>query len=162
MAKSTRSSLALIISLISTVQCFGWQAEWGMCPQDPKGIDNFNYQRFLGNWYELYRDKDLWYMPEKNDCQSGRWYYKPEKDYPFWVKYMHLNREDDKVVNTLLGGSEEGTDGVVNRIDLALRDGTGKWYWWILPFVNFIIVDTDYDNYAILYGCNDWGIFHTR
>merc|ERR1712224_269627 len=102
------------------------------------------------------------YMPEKNDCQSGRWYYKHDKDYDFWVKYMHMDREDNKVVNTLLGGSEEGTDGVLHRIDLDHRTGTGKWYWWIVPFVNYVIVDTDYDNYAVIYGCNDWGVFHTR
>ena len=76
---------------------------------------------------------------------------------------MNMDRNTDEVVNTLTGGNSEdfAADGVLQRIDLNPQ-GEGKWYWWIIPFVNFIVVDTDYDNYAILYGCNDWGLFHTR
>ena len=74
-----------------------------------------------------------------------------------------MDRDINEVVNTLTGGNSESfANGVVTRVDLDHTAGTGKWYWWILPFVNYIVVDTDYDNYAILYGCNDWGIFHTR
>ena len=58
----------LAITFISEVSSFGWQLEWGICPDDPKGISDFSMQRFMGNWYELYRDKDLWYMPNRNDC----------------------------------------------------------------------------------------------
>jgi apolipoprotein D and lipocalin family protein len=34
-----------------------------------------------------------------------------------------------------------------------------------LPFVfsaPYWVVDSDYDNYAVVWGCNDFGVFHTR
>ena len=31
--------------------------QWGWCPSVPR-VENFNYTKFEGTWYEIYRDKD--------------------------------------------------------------------------------------------------------
>ena len=31
--------------------------QWGFCPDVPK-VMNFDYTRFGGTWYEIFRDKD--------------------------------------------------------------------------------------------------------
>lgn len=44
-------------------------------------------------------------------------------------------------------------------------DGTNyEWIWWGMSRYHHEIIETDYNNYAIAYGCDNWfgGFFHTR
>ena len=34
---------------------------WGSCPDMPEPVGNFDADAYAGNWYEIYRDKDVWY-----------------------------------------------------------------------------------------------------
>ena len=42
------------------------------------------------------------------------------------------------------------------------EDGNGKVRASYYPEGNYQILDTDYNNYTIVYGCDDWFFFYTR
>ena len=47
-----------------------WQ--FGPCPTPPETVKNFDLEQYKGNWYEIYRDKDVWY--ELGDhCVTATW-----------------------------------------------------------------------------------------
>ena len=52
----------------------------GFCPFGlfnlPPAVGNFDPERYAGTWYEIYRDKDVWY--EQNvECVTATYTYDP-------------------------------------------------------------------------------------
>ncbi len=47
------------IILVKSVEGY---LNWGVCPiMNPTPVMNFDINRYVGNWYEIIRDKDVWY-----------------------------------------------------------------------------------------------------
>ena len=60
MSKLISSTLALIAGTSAQdAKLFG--AEFGFCPVRPEPVGNFEPERYQGTWFEIYRDKYLWY-----------------------------------------------------------------------------------------------------
>ena len=64
--------------------------------------------------------------------------------------------EKDTVTNSI---RPDGTSFLNARFD---SNGNGLVSAAIYPPGNYQILDTDYNNYAIVYGCDDWFFFYTR
>ena len=109
--------------------------------------------RFMGTWYEITRD---WtFTPEANsDC--GVEIYHDKTDYigvefrmVFWYWWFQAF-----VVEQNLKCGSDGKCQISPFVsgDTNLDEGE----------LNFMIVDTDYDNYAVVYSCINvfWGLWH--
>ena len=59
--------------------------------------------------------------------------------------------------NTLTGGT--GAPYARAKFD---DKGNGNVKFWWYPEGNYQVLDTDYNNYAIVYGCDDWYYSYTR
>ena len=61
------------------------QLEFGYCPMAPKGVGNFDAEQYQGTWYEIYRDKYLWYETDVK-CVSATYKFDPDVPlYPIGV-----------------------------------------------------------------------------
>ena len=84
-------------------------AYWGIgwCPIiPPDPVGNFQPERYAGNWYEIKRDKDLWYEQDSN-CVTATYTYAPEwwKFYPIDVNNRATKTDAPTEVTTTDGTS---------------------------------------------------------
>ena len=128
----------------------------GFCPWNifnmPKAVGNFDPERYKGTWYEIYRDKDLWY--EQPDVQCVTATYSIDKNwwfYPIGVNNRSMSKSKGTLTDTII----DGTDIPYARASFD-KDGYGKVKFWWYPDGNYWVLDTDYDNYALVYGCDNW------
>jgi lipocalin len=94
-------SALLGASVASAQLAFGW------CPLEmPTPVGNFEPEKYAGTWYEIMRDKDLWY--EKNsECVTATYRY--DKNIPFWpvgVNNRAWNTEKNEYTNTKIDGTD--------------------------------------------------------
>jgi hypothetical protein len=133
-------------------------AEWGFgwtCPPVEK-MEGLDESRFMGHWYEIFRDWDHDYWSDEECTQS---YYDEG-----WFGTMELSRKF-LYKSWFYDPYKPGRKGPY---------GIGpKWYgWWGDPNKEYIskgiwgggtfehmVIDTDYDNYAIVYGCDTYYFF---
>merc|ERR1712166_899126 len=122
-------------------------------------MGNFEAERYQGNWYEQYRDKDLWYELNADCCTASYFLYKddPFDIYPIGVNNRKYIYSQDLITET----RDEGVDKPYARARLN-KDGQGSVKFRFFPEGKYIILDTDYNNYAIVYNCDDWFFGFTR
>ena len=152
------SKLFATIALIATTSAQDNRlgVEFGFCPTKPVPVGNFTPERYQGNWYEIKRDKYLWYERDV-DCVTASYFFQANRPfYPVSVNNQKYEYENDTVTNTL---KSNGDSNLVARFD---ADGNGKVRSSIYPEGNYQILDTDYNNYTIVYGCDDWFFSFTR
>ena len=57
--KNTLIELFILIGFVQEIKGY-WN--WGLCPLiNPTPVMNFSVDGYIGSWYEIYRDKNLWY-----------------------------------------------------------------------------------------------------
>ena len=61
------------------------QLEFGFCPKKPKGVGNFDAEQYQGTWYEIYRDKYLWYETDVKCVSASYKFDRSEPLYPIGV-----------------------------------------------------------------------------
>ena len=55
----TNSIFCIVLALIESAEGY---FNWGLCPiMNPTPVMNFDIDWYVGNWYEIIRDKDVWY-----------------------------------------------------------------------------------------------------
>ncbi|CAH0562312.1 unnamed protein product [Brassicogethes aeneus] len=122
----------------------------GSCP-DVQTMPDFNLNQFLGKWFESERYFAVFEFGGK--CVTA------EYNLGDSGAVTILNKQMSSI--TGLDSSIEGVGNVVSRDDAAkltinfpsLPYNFDAPYW---------VLDTDYKNYAVVWSCNDFGIFNTR
>ena len=80
-------NFAALVTLAS-VKAEGGFLNFGFCPAPPElnpAGGKFEPELYAGTWYEIYRDKDLWYEKDV-ECVTATYTYKPnEWFYPVLV-----------------------------------------------------------------------------
>jgi len=115
---------------------------WGILSLTTEGCPEvhlepeFDAQRYTGLWYEHARDKSISF--ERGNCQQAR--YGPiGSDGRLGVK--NSQPKADGSFDTIEGYAEcQGARCEVN-------------FRWYIPSGDYRILDTDYDNYSIVYSC---------
>merc|ERR1711990_1384028 len=104
----------------------------------------------MGMWFDEQHTKDVWYLNDEDICGE--------------VEYYHLNDENREftVKNTSQSKDFGGRAGIPGRAKCPGTDGHcfvdfGSGY---TKESNYIIVDTDYENYSIVYSC--FSVFKTK
>ena len=127
----------MTLALLNQVQG-AWN--WGWCP-DMTTKANFNLDQYLGVWYEQKRDKSILF--EYGECiQAG---YSRRSDGLIGVhnsQYVSLTNRVDEVKGTAECNGSKCKVGF-----FLFRDG------------DYQVLDTDYTNYSVVYGCKTWFFF---
>jgi hypothetical protein len=107
---------------------------------------SFDQDRFIeGHWFEVYRDRDVWFQAGQ-DC----------------VSQTFENGQITKVAYDI--ENEEWSSSKISiRFDINGHGYNQPWDWFPIETA-FHVIDTDYIQYALVYGCDDWfwGFFHTE
>ena len=100
-------------------------------------MPNFDKKRYMGTWYEALRSKTITF--EKNEGF-----------------YDHYTLKSNGEVAILTGYYDEKKDKDVTMTGTAGLDKPNGWakLAWFLPRLDYTILDTDYDNYAIVVSRN--------
>lgn len=129
-------------------------ASFGSCPDHPT-VNDFDLSKFQGTWYEI--ERSFYVFELLGHCPKFTFTLSPDNNLE--VKFSMKNR---------LTGNANTFDGIAfTKFNPAIWDyrvntnlpryiarimpGSGKYY----------VLDTDYDNYAILWSCSNLGIFHS-
>ena len=115
--------------------------------QNPKVVQNFDLDRYLGLWYEIVRDKDTSY--EHGICSTAQ--YALKDDGSIRVRNNEYLTEEQK-----WGGGE----GHAFVVDPTKDEGYLKVKFVPLtPAGDYKVIATDYDNYSVVYSCIGLGPF---
>ena len=98
--------------------------------------DNFDPQRYTGTWFEQVRDLQIPY--EYGECVQAR--YSLNEDGTIKILNSQFNEKTGQVDFGYLRGVFNGAKGCV--------DNPAP-----LPCGDYEVVDTDYDNYTLIYSC---------
>ncbi|KAM3958993.1 apolipoprotein D [Aphomia sociella] len=122
----------------------------GNCP-DVSAMTDFDPSRYTGKWYEA--EKYFFLFEFGGKCVTAD--YETKDDGTLAVVNKQLSS---------FTGIQSEIDGEATQISRS-DEGKLSVRFPSLP-VNvaapYWVVDTDYDNYAIIWSCNDFGLFHTR
>ena len=117
-------------------------ATGGPCAK-PELVQNFEPNKYLGVWYEMRRDTDIWF--EEGECVTAQ--------------YTLKDNGTVEVANTQYFGYFGGPDEEELAIGGAqINRWAGK--LWVYFFAglggNYAILDTDYTGYSVVYSCTSY------
>ncbi|KAI5639684.1 lipocalin-like domain-containing protein [Phthorimaea operculella] len=163
---SVLRAIAVFLCGLSSLRVTSAQVVFpGNCP-DVAAMTDFNPSRYLGKWYEAEKYFAIFQLGGK--CVTAEY-----------------SEKDNGVINCVTAKYLEKDNGVINVLNKQLSTFTGiqsviqgeatqvsrsdegklSVRFPSMP-INFPapywVVDTDYDSYAVVWGCNDFGLFHTR
>lgn len=128
---------------------------FGKCP-NYKSVNNFQPERFQGQWYETERSFYMLEIP--TSCTTLKFTVRP--DGIFSVLMKAANKWNGNTLLSLTGTatpSQRNIGDLMFKIDSNLPQAIVR----ALPGVgHYRILGTDYDSYAVLYSCSDLGFLH--
>ncbi|EAA15071.4 AGAP009282-PA, partial [Anopheles gambiae str. PEST] len=133
-------ALACLVTVVHT-QIPGF----GTCP-DYSPILRFNRTRFLGTWYEIERYFTVTEVATK--CVSVT--YEQRADGKIYVRNAYTNR---------FNGVERIISGVMDKGGKS-KEGRYQIEYTSFPYnynATVMVLDTDYDSFAVLYSCSSFG-----
>jgi len=134
----------LLVSLFVMGQA---QWAWGPCP-DIEPMQNFNPASYMGVWWVALNQKDA---PFKSS-ECGRAEYILNQDGTF--KIINSGTRDSKW-SSVFGEAycDKSGDAVTGACHVTVPEFSFKGPYTVL--------DTDYNNYSVVYGCTNYYLFHT-
>merc|ERR1712086_73997 len=159
MGMSFRTSFLAVIALTGQIVNANWGFGW--CdPFGPKTISNMDVERYSGNWYNIQKDKDF-LGGITAGCGTASYTYLKDEWWNFWPLEIR-NRNWDKDTDTLLTG-EIGSTGIPQGVArCAWGTGNCNVKFYFLFESPYMVMDTDFDNYSMVYGCDTYGIVYVN
>ncbi|XP_012670737.2 apolipoprotein Da, duplicate 2 [Clupea harengus] len=112
----------------------------GRCPVPPVK-ENFDVSSYMGRWYEIQKLPSIF---QKGECGQAT--------YTLGDGVVHvLNAEllADGTVSQIEGSAKPVDPAQPAKLAVTFFPGSPPGPYWVL--------DTDYDNYALVYGCENYG-----
>jgi apolipoprotein D and lipocalin family protein len=132
--------LSLVIILAASINC---DFQWGGCPSYKRDMESFDITKYVGKWFEIAREKTTPF--QNGDCTTA--------------EYSLNNDGSVKVVNTQLlpnGKKKSGIGKATPTSDpFILQVAFSDTFWGKLFKGDYQVVETDYENYSIVYSCTD-------
>ena len=151
-SKFSKTLLLTTAAVLSTDSYVKAASDWGACKDKPTTVGNFNVNEFqTGDWYELLRDGATWWQGGES-CVAVQY-----SDYAGWFTDKAIKKD-----------SYDKTAATYSTVDNLVKfDETGKgWvrFDWLFMDTAYHVLDTDYSQYAVVYGCDNWfwGWWHTE
>ena len=133
--KAFTTALAAMVASVEASKIYG------SC-QEPEVQQNFDLNRYLGLWYESRRDTDCAY--ESGICVTAS--YSMNADGTVRVR----NNEWMEETNEWSGGTGQAFEVDPSKDEGYLKVKFGRF----IPAGDYKILETDYDNYTVVYGCS--------
>ena len=125
-------------------EAFGQVIQKGKCPNHPV-VQNFDITKYLGRWYEIQRYESFMYP--RGECVTADYNLQPDGSV--------------QVLNAMRVPPNPQQQGVEGKAVVAYPNADpieGKlnvtFYGEEVSKPNYLILDTDYDNYTIVWGCS--------
>ncbi|KAJ2940628.1 hypothetical protein O0L34_g14733 [Tuta absoluta] len=144
------TTVALFLCGLSSLRVSAQVPFFGKCP-DVSAMTGFDPKRFLGKWHEAERYFAIFEGAGK--CVTA--------------EYTENDNGGITVINkqlSILNGVQNGIKGEARQVGMP-DEGKLEVRFPSMPAnfpAPFWIVDTDYDSYAVVWGCNDLFLSHTR
>ncbi|KAL1461584.1 hypothetical protein WDU94_013466 [Cyamophila willieti] len=150
---------------------------FGSCPTK-NSVSNFDLAKFSGFWYEnralegIHLTQEAW-----GTCQTILFDYTTVQNVTVGDKSIFndflpfignnesqkaYTRETTTLSTTVFGRNHTGAinaDFVPTKAEFKIH---GTWRFLSIPVQTISIVDTDYNNYAVLWACQDMGVFNKQ
>ena len=173
------SSILLTITAVLLISSVISDSGFGKCKlSTPSVVQNFQPQRYLGKWFEQFRDKNTPF--QKGDCVVAEYSLfednssstklkirvnnseleltESKKDLQYIVEdNQNVTRKERRVAN----GRAFSSDPTVGKLEVTFAPA----YLDYFDFVKgpYWVLDTDYENYTFVYGCKEiFGLYYNE
>ena len=127
-----------IVLLTAALAAFATARTSGGQCTTPQLQPNFDATKYTGAWFNAARDKQSIF--ENGNCEQARY---------------SINA--DGTLRVYNSQYDNATESISTADGVAVCDGPHcqvKFYWFS-PNADYRVMDTDYENYALVYACND-------
>ena len=125
---------------------------WKSCPETQPMTD-FDLNRYLGEWYEMYRRKDNSF--QKGQCTLATYSNLTGSD------YIEVENSEARINSDGSFAKRSGVMGFGKEFNPGKNDGRlgVKFWWWQPSWASYDVLFTDYDNVALVHSCASWGLW---
>ncbi|XP_006884345.1 PREDICTED: apolipoprotein D [Elephantulus edwardii] len=133
------STLLLLSALASLFmgEAKGQSLQAGKCP-DPPVQENFDLNKYLGRWYEIEKIPTTF---ESGRCIQANYTLKENGN----IQVINQEIRDDGSLNQI--------EGEATVPDASEPAKLGVKFSWLMPISPYWVLDTDYENYSVVYSC---------
>lgn len=139
----------ILLILLSFSLC---DLRWGRCPTISNPLESLDLNKLMGKWFEQAKSKSLDYI--KGECTQVDFSNLRNNNKIFSVKITSIQNNK---FSTLDGTSTN----IKNPFTFKLKFDLSS-FWDKIFDNNFQISNTDYDNYLIIYSCNNFLFVRTE
>ena len=123
-----------------------------------KPMDNFDATRYLGTWYETAHVKEFLFQPGDSVCIVAEYTDKGNNEFKVVNSYQEGSVQGDLTESTEWGSLSK-RKSITGHATCASPDKTGacevQFFSDFKGTPNYNVIDTDYENYTIVYDCNE-------
>uniref|UniRef100_A0A1Y1LIV7 Lipocalin/cytosolic fatty-acid binding domain-containing protein n=1 Tax=Photinus pyralis TaxID=7054 RepID=A0A1Y1LIV7_PHOPY len=153
MALTYKSPISLGIFLVLVHTCA--PSGFGKCPRHDY-IQNFSLERFAGHWYEI--ERTFYLMELTVSCTTLDLIDNNKGQLEVTVTTLSRWSGNLRVSEGIASSSRKDPSLFLYRVNTILPQTLAKY----LPGAGFYqVLDTDYDRFAILWSCSNFGVIYT-
>ncbi|KAF2903063.1 hypothetical protein ILUMI_03119 [Ignelater luminosus] len=112
----------------------------GKCPEDVSTVENFDYDKFSGVWYEIKRYPNTIISEQ---CATVRYVPLPYNNYN--LTYLSRNILDKTITKRQLAYDKENITSTNIKYDVYFKCKKDQF--------QHVVLATDYDTYSVVWGC---------
>lgn len=136
---------SLVLCLLVLFPLASAKLGWGGCPKQQL-VANFDINKYLGDWFEYVRDSSMPF--ESGECSTAHYELKANGK----VKVLNSEVREDGEWHVAEG--EAYCDGNTAQCHVRFSN--------LSPFGDYEVLDTDYNNYTVVYSCTSFWFFHAE
>ena len=151
--KNTLLILIITILVTFTYSTFGF----GKCKvrPSPKVVNNFDASKYVGLWYEQYRDKQTPF--QSGECTTAEYSLNDDGS----IKVVNSEIQPGKSERTSVTGKAICDNSPIKEAKCKVNFGPEFLEKFKFALGDYWVFDTDYENFSIVYACREIvGAFH--